>query len=89
MVTFVGTPVIGSPLTTTFVAPATMHFQTYYFTGFDNLTSVSWAHVFPYNQYDNITLDVPQSTTPEPATVVLLGAGLVVLVSTRHRARHA
>lgn len=86
-VTFVGTPVVGPPRIAAFNAPLTQAFQTYHFPGFDDLLSVSWQHVYPYHQFDNITLDV--LATPEPSTVLLVGGGLLALAAARRRARTA
>jgi hypothetical protein len=56
-VTFVGRRADNSTVSVTFRAPATLAFSRYYFSGlgFDNLTSVTWTHVAPYHQFDNIT----------------------------------
>lgn len=61
-VPFVGYKADGSTVSITFTAPPdaapfpAYAFQTYSFTGFDNLVSVSWTHVSPYHQFDNIKL---------------------------------
>jgi hypothetical protein len=82
-VTFFGTPASGPVKTVTFRTPPGLGFQTYRFTDFDDLLVVQWAQVAPYHQFDNITLDVPVATTPEPVALLLLGVGLSALLGIR------
>ncbi|MBF2058098.1 MAG: PEP-CTERM sorting domain-containing protein [Cyanobacterium sp. T60_A2020_053] len=50
---------------------STRGFQTFNFTGFDNLLSVSWIQQAPFHHFDNITLSASNSlTTPEPSLVL-------------------
>ena len=86
-VTFTGTKSDLSTVQATFTVPLTLQFATYSFTGFDNLESVRWQHVWPYHQFDNITLD--GGAAPEPATAVLLAAGLALGVLARCKRRQA
>lgn len=63
-VTFVGKRVDLSTVSATFTAPPTFNFNTYNFPGFSDLVSVSWTHVAPYHQFDNIKLSLlPLLTT--------------------------
>jgi len=52
--------------------------ETFDFTGFTNLQSVTWVQQSPYHQFDNI---VVQNAIPEPSTLAalggLLGIGLI------------
>jgi len=78
-VAFTGTLLGGGTVNETFTVttptgpPAA--FQTFSFTGFTGLTSVSWDQpnyqVAPLNQFTNITL----STVPEPSSLILGGIG--------------
>lgn len=56
-VTFAGRKADGTMARVTFKAPMSASFATYSFKGlgFTNLTSVTWRHVAPYHQFDNIT----------------------------------
>jgi hypothetical protein len=73
LVTFVGTKADASTVSVTFTTPPdaapfpAYAFQTYSFSGlgFDNLVSVSWTHVSPYHQFDNITLDAAPLDTDD------------------------
>ena len=85
LVSFLGTT-NASPLSVSFRTPTKLQFQTFAFTGWDNLTSVSWRHLAPYHQFDNITLDTPAPiVTPEPTTIVLLAFGLLAVAGMRRR----
>jgi hypothetical protein len=55
--------------------------ETFNFVGFQNLTSVEWLQDGSFHQYDNIVVNV----VPEPATMVVLIAGLGILVARRRR----
>jgi hypothetical protein len=69
-VPFVGTKADGSTVQTEFTAPPTPGpfpangFQTYTFSGFNDVVSVSWTHVAPYHQFDNITIDALPGSSP-------------------------
>lgn len=54
------------------ISPA---FQTFDFTGWDNLLSLSLRNRFGRFAYDNIVLDRASNEIPEPATALLLAMG--------------
>ena len=63
-------------------------FQTFAFTGFTDIVSVSWLQVTPFIQFDNVTV---RSATdiPEPPAVGLFAAAVLALaVVGRRRRRH-
>jgi hypothetical protein len=70
-VTFTGTKLDNSTVTQSFNvsdgAP-----QTFTFTGFTNLASVTWADNATYHQFDNISV----AAVPEPETYAMFLAGL-------------
>lgn len=63
----------------------------YAFTGFSGLRSlrltVTAPTVEPYVQFDNVTFAMSSAVVPEPATVVLFGAGLAGLGALARRRR--
>jgi hypothetical protein len=96
-VTFTGMIAGGGTVSETFTVttppgPPAM-FQTFTFTGFENLSSVSWDQPDPaagLNQFTNITLSV----IPEPTSLVLAGIGALgpavrILARRRRRSRSA
>ncbi len=82
-VTFTGFLEGGGTVTQTFTVttPAgTAAFQTFNFTGFNDVASVSWQQpVFTegLHQFTNVTLEV--AAIPEPSTLTLAGVGLAVV----------
>jgi len=50
------------------------------------ITSFTLAHVTPFLSFDDVTLDVASS--PEPSSLLLLGAGLAAFRLSRARRRH-
>jgi hypothetical protein len=89
-VTFTGTLAGGGTITETVTvteAPGfPQSFTQFDFTGFTNLTSVSWDQpVFTagLNQFTDITL----STVPEPASIITGGIGAMLVAVARFRAR--
>lgn len=74
-VTFTGTLNGGGTVTQTFTvttASPPLAFQTFNFTGFNNLSSVSWSQGVPtgnLHQFTNIHVDA--ATAPEPASLAL------------------
>ena len=60
--------------------------ETFTFTGFGNVTKVSWTQLAIHHQFDNIVASATNAV-PEPASLGLLGLGLAALAWTRRRTR--
>jgi hypothetical protein len=86
-VLFTGVRAGGPPVTAEFDAPSNFVFERHVFAGFDDLLSVQWTHAAPYHTFDNITLDVVVTASPEPTAALLLGAGLAALAAIRRGKR--
>jgi hypothetical protein len=88
-VVFVGVLSGGGTVTQTFT-PTVFGFHTFVFnSSFTNLLSVSWhqgSDDFNAHQFDNIVVG---SSVPEPATMLLLGSGLVGVAGTLRKRRKA
>jgi hypothetical protein len=78
-VSFIGNVHGGGTINQSFTLDGNFTFQTFAFSGFNNLDSVTWQQVFPYHQFDNLVLDRAASAVPEPGTLVLCGLALAVM----------
>lgn len=98
VVTFVGVRVDGTTLTqvftvtrdNTFFYTGNSGFETFTFTGFSNLLSVSWTNnernpfLGDNVQFDNISVsDVTPAPIPEPVTLILFATGLLSAAGVR------
>jgi len=64
-IAFTGTRADATTVTATFTTDGAAGFETFTFTGFTALTSLSWIQVSPYYQFDNIAVAV-QTADPPP-----------------------
>jgi hypothetical protein len=91
-VLFTGTKADGSLVFQAFATdnpPGVAEFETFTFTGFTDLRSVSWAQgAAPFaHQFDNIVLEPTVAAVPEPSGLVLAGIGAIggALLARRRR----
>ena len=85
-VTFIGDLTGGGTVGNTFTLDGAFGAETFPFVGFGSVTKVSWSEDYPYHQFDNIVANAT-SSVPEPASLGLLGLGLVALAWARRRTR--
>ncbi|NEQ67282.1 MAG: PEP-CTERM sorting domain-containing protein [Symploca sp. SIO2D2] len=81
-VTFEGTFSDSSIITEAFTTTGDFGLQTFSFTGFENVVSVSWEQAFPFHQFDNIEVvasSSPISSVPEPASFGSIGVLVIFL----------
>jgi VCBS repeat-containing protein len=91
-VTFTGTLAGGGTVMETFTVtePAgfPQTFTTIHFTGFTNLTSVSWDQpVFTQGLHQFTNIDIPTGVVPEPSALKLLALGVPLALAYTSRAR--
>lgn len=78
-VSFVGKVHGGGTVNQDFTLDDSFTFQTFAFSGFNNLDSVIWQQVYSFHQFDNLVLDQAASAVPEPGTLVLCGLALALM----------
>lgn len=84
LVTFEGLLSGGGTVTQTFQLDGiAFGAETFLFTGFNNLSSVTWTQAEPSHQFDNIVV----SAIPVPAAIWLFGSGLLGLIGFARRKR--
>ena len=91
-VTFTGNVHGGGTVTQSFTVGSTLGFETFKFTGFDKLDSVSWVQEAPSHQFDNIVVAESASESaavPEPGTLALFGVALAGIGALRRKASKA
>lgn len=92
-VTFTGGLAGGGSVTESFSVTSSSPpntFQTFHFTGFGDVTSVSWNQSDlnqGVHQFTNVVLDTSPASVPEPASLTLFSFGLVGLAGCRLRRR--
>jgi hypothetical protein len=87
-VTFTGSLEGGGTIVQSFTTGASdpLDFETFDFTGFENLTSVTWAQgASGLHQFSEIQLVNLATPIPEPTALMLFGAGLTGLGALRRR----
>lgn len=62
-------------------------FQTFFFNGFTNITSLQFQQTSPFFQFDNIVLNGNITAMPEPATMLLLIISMVGIGMTAIRGK--
>jgi hypothetical protein len=62
---FTGTRADASTVSVTFTTDGVFGLETFTFSGFTNLTSLSWDQVYPWHQFDNITLGPADPTNKD------------------------
>ena len=67
----------GGEVSQTFRVDQALPFQTFMFTGFDDVTAVRWSQDYPYHQFDNLVVN--PAAILEPTTLALAAAGLAAL----------
>ncbi len=86
-VTFVGSLLGGGTVVNSFDLDQVFGFETFAFTGFDSVTSVTWLQTADFHQFDNIVLGAALIQIPavqdRVSTGMLLGIGFLGLVVIR------
>ncbi len=82
-VAFVGNLSVGGTVNQSFAAGSTMAFQTFSFSGFSNLSSVTWNQAAPYHQFSNISVTaVPEAHS---YSMLLIGLGVMGFIVRRRK----
>lgn len=81
-VDFIGNLSGGGTVNQSFSLDGVFGFETFLFSGFENLTSLTWTQTSDYHQFDNIMID---ANVPEPGMLALLAIGLAGVGFTRRK----